>query len=45
MERTGMHYFNLLGVRTAVVKRAVEWVVKMPLKPVQKAGDYLRFLG
>ena len=45
MERTGTHYLILLGMRTAVVKRAVECVVKMPLKPVQKAGDYLRLLG
>ena len=34
------NYFELF-----VVERALEWVVKKPLGRVQKAGDYLRFLG
>ena len=43
--KTRTIYFELFPVRTAVVKRAVEWAVKKPLDRVQKAGDYLRFFG
>ena len=35
-----MNYFDLF-----VVERSLELVVTKPLGRVQKAGDYLRFLG
>ena len=44
-ETSRKHYFDLLAVVAAVLEWAVEWVVKNPLGLVQKAGDYLRFLG
>ena len=31
MEKTRIHYFDLLAVRTAVVEWAVEWAMKKPL--------------
>ena len=40
VEQNGTNYFDLF-----VVEWALEWVVKKPLGRVQKAGDYLRFLG
>ena len=40
-----MYYFGFFAVRTAVVEWAVEWAVKKPLGGVQKAADYLWFLG
>ena len=52
LEKFWRNYFGLLAVRRAVVKRAVDWVMKKPLVRVQKAadypqkeGDYLLFLG
>ena len=44
VEKTRMHYFDFLVVRTSV-EWAVEWVVKKPLGRVQQAADYPRFLG
>ena len=45
VEKTRIHYFDFLVVRTSVVEWAVEWVVKKSLGRVQKAADYPRFLG
>ena len=42
VEKTRTNYFGLLAVRTALEKRAFEWVVKKPLGRVQTAGDYMR---
>ena len=43
--KTLTNYFDLFAVPTAVVKLVVERVAKKPLIRLQKADDYLRFLG
>ena len=45
VEKSFTNKFNLLAVRAAVVKQAVEWVVKKPLGSVQEASDYMRFFS
>ena len=44
-EKTRLQYSDFLVVRTSVAEWAVEWAMKKPLGRVQKAVDYLRFLG
>ena len=40
VEKTRTKFFDLF-----VIQRDLEWVVKKPRGRVQKACDYLRFLG